>query len=505
MTKIEQKNELYEALLQRARIRAKDDFYAFVNLMAPVILPEEFKDGKHIKLICEHLQAVESGKIRRLMIEAPPGSCKSVLVNKLFSSWCFGRHPQWQVLTVSHSVDLAERFGRDVRDLLSSHEYEKIFPKTKLRPDVRAAGRWYTSKKGVFTAAGAGTSIAGTRANLGILDDVLSEQTVKSDLERNRILSWYGPGFRTRLLPNARVISVATRWHHMDLQGFLLEEARKSSLADQWVEIKIPAILDDDSADLLDLDTGGSYWPEMWSLDALKATRASTPARDWSALYMQNPTPEEGAIFKEDWFKPWQFEDPPTCDFVFLSLDTAFSTKQTADYSVIQAWGIFFQTRIDDKGLEMRVPNMILLSQQKGRYEYPDLRQKVQDAYKKFRPDTIVIEKTASGQSLIQDLQRANLPIREYRPDRDKISRAHAVSPVLSAGRVWLPNRAWAEELKAECLCFPLGAHDDAVDTMTQAILFMREGWMIGAPEEDHIWNEPPRRKRPRGYWKYRR
>lgn len=505
MTLIDQKTALYEALLERARARAVNDFHSYVQLMAPVILPEDFLDGAHIRLICSKLQDVESGKIKRLMLMLPPGGMKSVLVNKLFTSWCYGRHPQWQVITVSHSVDLAERFGRDVRDLLSSVEFQKIFPKTKLRPDVRAAGRWYTNKKGVYTAAGAGTSIAGTRANLGILDDLMSEQTAKSDLERDRILKWYGPGFRTRLLPGARAIAVGTRWHEDDIQGHLLRQAQKDPLADQWEIIKIPALLDDEGADLLNLPVGSSFWPSMWSTQDMLQTKANTSPGDWSALYMQSPVPDEGAIFKDTWFKGWSLDAPPDCDFVFLSLDTAFSSKKTADFSIIQAWGIFFQTRTDEKGLELRVPHMILLSQKKGRYEYPELKTKVQESFKTFKPDVIVIEKAASGQSLIQDLQRTGLPVREFVPDRDKISRAHAVAPILSAGRVWLPNRAWADELKAEALSFPLGAHDDAVDAMVQAILYMRQGWMVGTEDEDHYWNQPPKRRRRGGYWPSRR
>ena len=496
----EEKKALFAKLLETARVRCRDDFHGFVQLLAPLVLPEDFKDGRHIRLICDKLMAVERGDIPRLMLMMPPGSMKTVLVNKLFVSWCLGRHPTWQILSVSHTTELSERFGRDVRDLISSDEYEKVFPATVLRKDVRAAGRWYTTKKGVYTAAGAGTSIAGMRANLGILDDVLSEQSARSENDRRALIAWYPGGFRTRLLPGARVVMVGTRWHHEDLQGWLLEQQGKNKRSDQWEVIKIPALLDDEGATLLGLPAGESYWPEMWSTESMEQTKANTSAHDWSALYEQNPTPEEGALFKAEWFKEWPHDAPPNCSYVLMSLDTAFSKRETADYSVVQVWGIFHLTQTDSKGIETRVPHMLLLSSKRGRWEYPELRQETQKSYDKFKPDVVVIEKKASGQSLIQDLQRAGLPVREFMPDRDKISRANAITPILASGRLWVPRRLWGEELIHEALQFPLGGNDDQVDAMSQAVLFMREGFQIGTPEEDS-WNQAvAKRRKHKGY-----
>ena len=482
--------------------------------MAPLILPEPFKDGAHIKLICTELERLEQGKLLRFMLSLPPGSMKSVLVNKLFVAWCIGRNPQWQILSVSHKTELAMGFGRDVRDLMSHPEYQAIFPGVRIRDDVSAAGRWITTHKGRYVAAGAGSNIAGMRANLGILDDILSEQTASSDVERQRVLDWYAPGFRTRLLPSARIVSVQTRWHHNDVNGWLLENMKKSKNPEPWEVLSVPAIikLDSEEAILLGKYEKGnsseeSFWPEMWPLRELLRVRDGqemTPAK-WNALYMQNPTPEEGALFKRTYFKVWSQPSPPECTNVILSLDTAYSVKTQADFTVLQAWGIFETTRTDSDGIEYIVKNMLLLAQKKDRFEYPELKQVTLDYYKKFHPDAVVVEKKASGQTLLQDLWRAGIPCVPYTPDRDKLSRANAIIPIMLGGRVWIPERDWAEDLVNECLQFPLGQHDDCVDALTQAVIWLRDSFKVGVPMEDQgVLPDRPAQKR-RTYWSDRK
>ena len=214
---------------------------------------------------------------------------------------------------------------------------------------------------------------------------------------------------------------------------------------------------------------------------------------------MQNPVAAEGGILKKVWFKKWSLSEPPTCDFVLQTLDTAFSTKTTADFSVIQTWGIFELHEQDSAGLEYDVPNLILISNVKGRYEYPELRVKAQELYEKHKPDALLVEKKASGQSLIQDMRRAGLPVLEYLPDRDKISRVNAASPLLESGRVWLPVKPWAEDLMLEAISFPNAAHDDQVDAMVMAIHYVRESWRLGHPTDPEYDEEAPRKKAT--YW----
>ena len=217
---------------------------------------------------------------------------------------------------------------------------------------------------------------------------------------------------------------------------------------------------------------------------------------------MQDPTPDEGGLIKKKWLQWWEYDEPPACDFIIQTYDTAFSTKTTADYSVIQTWGIFSKYEQNEYGYEDFVPNLILLGNMKGRYEYPELRRIAQMLYDEFQPDVCIIEKKASGQSLLQDMRRAGLPVQDYIPDKDKVSRVYAASPMIEAGRVWLPkNKKWSDDLYTEILQFPNAAHDDQVDAMTMAIHYMKESWRLTHPDDPYLAEENNYKKRV-AYWR---
>jgi predicted phage terminase large subunit-like protein len=496
-------NTLRERLFEQAILKSKGDFLVFVKLIAPTLI-SDFRIGRHIELLARKLQLVEQGKIKRLMVFLPPRSTKSVICSKLFPAWYMGRHPNHEILSISHSDQLAADFGRSVRDIVNNDLYKAMFPGTTLRSDVRAAGKWQTNQNGVYIAAGVRSQIAGRGCHIALLDDVMSEEDAFSEAGRRYVKEWYPAGLRTRLMPNGSIVIINTRYHEDDLCGWLLNMEKKQQKEalldtelelDSWDVIRIPAWLDEPSAELLDLPVGTSYFPE-WKPDELLRKdeieiRSQNGSKYWQSLYMQDPVPDEGGLIKKEWFNVYKELEPPNCDFILQTYDTAFSTRTTADYSVIQTWGIFFKNTFDSGGVEYSVPNLILLSSKRDRLEYPELRSLAQKMYDKYKPDAVIVEKKASGQSLIQDLRRAGLPVIEYNPDKDKVARVNACTPILESGRVWIPeNTSFADELVSEASSFPYAAHDDQVDAMSMAILYLRESWRVESPLDNYLLSE---------------
>lgn len=440
----------------------------------------------------------------------------SVMTSVLFAAWIRGKHPSWPIIGGSHSIDLAQKFARDVRDLTDNDIYKMVFPGVSLREDVQAAGRWYTNQGGIYLAAGAGKRIAGMRGRLIILDDVVSEQTAYSDLEMDNLRRWYTGGLRTRLLPGGAVILINTRWSLKDLSAFLMEEERRNPGADKWEKIEIPAILDEPSAKLLGYEVGDSFWPEYWPLKELESIRANTPPYQWESLYMQRPIMEEGNLFKNDYFQWWDKRNkrneliPPECEYIIQTADLATTTQTYSDYSVIQTWGLFPQKAEDSTGKEYTTYHMILLDQWRDKVEYPELRRKAQDLYRKYNPNRVIVEAKMNGHTLIQDLRRAGVPVMEQNPEGDKRARANAAIPLMFSKRLWLPlGKKFATELLNEALSFNpqrrdgggSHKHDDQVDAMTMAINFSQRHYRTHAEGDRWEIPEDTKKVKARSYW----
>lgn len=477
------KTELAAALKKKAILEARRDFYAYVRLMAHLMLPEDFVDGRHIRLICAELMRVERGDEKQLMIFLPPGAMKSVLL-KLFVSWCFGRNPSWPIIGLSHTEDLADKHSREIRDFMQLPDYGEVFPKTAVSNAAKNVGLWITTEGGAYKSAGAQTGIAGFRFRLGIIDDPLNEKTAFQPDVVRKINNNYGRGFKSRGLPDRRIIIVHTRWLVNDLAGFVLRTAKKDS--DKFKVIKIPALLDETASKLLKLPEGTSYWPEMWPTEYFEDMRDNPEVlafSDWISLYQQEPVALDGVIFKKGHFKEWEEDELPKMEMIIVSADTAYGEKQSNDFSVLQVWGLFKKKNEEEIVDEKAVYNALMLANRKGQWAFPELVKQAKAVNKDFKPDLILIEKRASGQSLAQTLRMANLPIKEVNPDRDKVTRAHIVTPVLDAGRVYLPKRRWAEGFLVEAYNFPRGEHDDQVDAAVHALQHIK--LMTNMGEED--------------------
>ena len=452
---------ILEELEERQRVEhARENFLAFVLAMQP-----DYMVGEHHKIITSLLQEVEEGVKDRVAVSLPPRFGKSYLISYYYPAWYLGKHPNHQIIMASHTADLAVDFSRKVRNLINSPEYRRIFPDVSIAADAKAAGRWDTNKGGIVFAVGVGGAVAGRGANLLLVDDAFSEQDVlagNTDIY-DKTYQWFTYGARTRLMPDGRVIVIHTRWAKQDLIGRLVKDMAMNELADQYEVVEFPAIL----------PSGKSLWPEMWPVEKLERTRASMPAFQWSSQYQQNPTAEESAIVKREWWKIWEPEKPPKCEYTLLSYDTAFSTNNRADYSACTNWGVWR----NDRG-EAQV---ILLNSWKNKLEFPELKQKAFEDYKEWNPDGVIVEAKASGAPLIAELRRAGIPAQEYVPSKgnDKIARLNSVADMFASGMVWVPRTRWAEEVVEEVASFPAGEHDDLVDSTTMALLRIRQGGLI--------------------------
>ena len=244
----------------------------------------------------------------------------------------------------------------------------------------------------------------------------------------------------------------------------------KNDDAEEWEVVEFPAIM----------PSGKALWPEFWSIDELLNKKASIDPRYWQAQYMQQPTSEEGALIKREWWNVWDKDDPPKCNYLIMSLDAAQETNNRADYNAILVWGVF-------ENDESQNANIILLEAIKQRMEFPDLKKKVIEMYKEWEPDTFIVEKKSNGAALYQELRRMGLPISEFTPGKgqDKISRVNAVSDLFASGIVWAPDRRWAKEVVEECNDFPSGANDDLVDATTLALMRFRQGGFIRLPSDE--------------------
>jgi predicted phage terminase large subunit-like protein len=413
------------------------------------------------------------------MIFMPPRHGKSLLSTQLFPAWYLGKNPGHSVISASYSQDLADDFGRKVRNLVADPLHFAIFPKCRLSDDSSGMRRFNTVHGGSYFAVGRGAGLTGRGAHLLLLDDLLKDrEEAQSEVIRRGLHDWYGSVAYTRLQPGGAIVNIQTRWHEDDLGGRLLREHTD----DGWDVLCLPAIAETDESFR---KAGDALWPQKYPLPALQQIRTAIGGAAWASLYQQRPSAAEGAVFQRAWWRSYS-EAPTGFKKIVLSLDTAFKTGAENDYSVGTVWGV---TR----------SGFYLLHLWRQRVEFPELKRKLATLAAEWNPNVILVEDKASGQSLIQELRAdTTLPVKPIKVEHDKLTRAHAVTPVIEAGRVYLLEKApWLETFLDETAAFPNAPFDDTVDSVTQALNYMREprepgiiGWyrqeaeMVGAAEE---------------------
>ena len=464
--KLEALDLIDKAAAHRQKNLARTDMIEFAKAVYP-----GFKIGPHHRKLAKIFSEVIAGTKKRVIINIAPRMGKSEFSSYLFPAFFLGNFPQKKIIMGTHTAGLSEDFGRRVRNLLADEDYHGLFPQTLVADDQKAAGKWSTSTGGQYYAAGVGGALAGRGADLFVIDDPHSEQDVKANsrLAFDTAWSWFQTGPLQRLMPGGAIIIVMTRWGKLDLTGRLIDYQAKNPAAEPWEIVELPAILHEGT------DNEKSLWPEQWPLATLKATKASIDPQYWNAQYMQQPTSNNAAIISRKSWRVWEKEDPPRCDYIIQSWDTAFETSNTADYSACTTWGVFYNDDENDKA------QVILLDAFKDRMAFPELKVIALKHYKEWEPDAFIVEKKAAGAPLIQELRAVGIPVEEFSPSRgnDKIVRLNAVSDLFASGSVWAPDKRWAREVIEEVASFPNGENDDFVDTTSQALLRFRRGGFI--------------------------
>ena len=441
----------------RGRLRgqkARDDLMAFTQVMMP-----EYEIAAHHQLIADKLMAVERGEINRLMIQMPPRHGKSTLASIWFPAWYIGRNPTKEIITASYSGRLAETFGRKVRNTIADPEYSKIFPDVSLATDSKANNRWHTNKDGVYLASGVHGASTGYGADLLVIDDPLRDAAeADSELIRDKVWDWFATVAFTRRQKNSAIVIIQTRWHEDDLSGRLLDMDDGN-----WEVVKLPAIAKED--DVLGRNIGDALWPEWYPKEVLDETRkvlsAQGGTRFWSALYQQEPTPEEGDYFKAEWFE-YYTQRPKTHEMTIYGTSDFAVTDKGGDFTVHMVFGI-------DENRNIYVLDMYRA--QADSHEWVEVLIAMMSEWK---PVQWVGEKGQIDRSVGPFLRQmmgergVYCDIESLPSVQSKAQRAQAIRGRTAMGKLHLPKHlSYTEDIVSECLHFPMGTNDDIVDALS--------------------------------------
>ena len=499
-----QPNPTFKNEIDKAQAYAHSKLLSYVKLQYP-----KYEAMAHHRLIATHLEAVEDGRLGRLMIFMPPRHGKTMLVSEFFPAWYLGRNPTREVISATYSFDRSTDIGRKVRNQLIDPVYNEIFPGSSISKDSKSANKFNMEAGGAYFSTGVGGAVTGRGAHLFLIDDpVKGRKDADSEGAQNDLRNWFRAVAYTRLMEQHAIILIMTRWSYYDLAGFLQEEAAHEN----WTILELPAIAEEDD-DIIGRKAGDALWPSRYGVERLEATRNTIGTREWSSLYQQRPIPEGEGIVDINWLQhfplhEWQYFMLPNCNVIFsidrlknkwrkqiddgtlpkiskvvCSWDTAFKEAEINDPSACTVWGV------GENG------NYYLLDLVNKRMNYPKLKRMViavHDKWKSygFSPIPILIEDKASGQSLIQDLKEKHteLSVIPIKADANKKIRMSETSPLIEAGQVFIPEKAgWRVEFETQLAQFPFGKFDDIVDSVSQ---FLR-------------WAARPRYKRSiRKYWK---
>jgi predicted phage terminase large subunit-like protein len=503
----------------------EDSLLAFARDAWNIVEPSQWIDSWHIEALTEHLEAVYYNDIKYLLINIPPRMGKSLMVNVFFGAWCLAKDPSARLFYTSYAEDLAKYHHIDCRKVIKSPWYQKYWGKKfSVEKDVDNLSHFATDKLGYRMTSTVGGKSTGFGADILFSDDANKQGDVHSHIMRDRVNMWWTRGMSMRWADSETFRRIVTqqRLHEMDLSGYILAQE-----VPNLVHFRLPMEYEVGSKCITVplKSTGNKPWsdprkkagellcPPLASAEVVKQTKAELGAYDTAGQLQQRPAAIDGTIFKRQYMQMWMSDVFPNIEYVIQSYDTAYTKTLTADDVVsgcntaITTWGIFN----DQHG----ITNVMLLNMFVGQLEHPELREMAQRLYRNYhdvdfeeplgydgpQPDLILIEAKANGVPLIQDLIRAGVPCSRFNPKTSKINRALMVASLFEVGRVWFPGkpphykkfRPYAEDFIEACLKFPKGASADIVDSMSQALIRIKESGAVFHPtdvreEEQYEW-----------------
>lgn len=486
--------------LKREKLKrlAETSLYEFTKQAWCIIEPgTTFRSSWHLETICEHLEAVTLGEIENLLINIPPGFSKSIISSVMWPAWMWIVDPSKRVMSASYGEDLAVRDAMKTKEIITSDWFQRNWPYVQIAKGQDQKTHYVLTEAGWRLATSVGGRATGLHPDIKIVDDPHSAQQAASDAERQRALDWFTGTLATRgVSRNAKTVVIMQRLHEQDVSGLILDRFSK-----EYEHLCLPMRFETNSRKPTKLGfvdprsvEGGLLWPELFPEKTVAKLEAALGDYGTAGQLQQRPAPSGGGVLKVGHLQKWPAgKELPPFDYVIQSWDTAFSERTTGDPSAMTVWGT---AKVDGKQIA------ILLDCFADRMGYPALKARVIEEWKSAygetarRSDTILVEQKASGQSILQDLRQAGIPARPYNPGKaDKMVRAHTIAPILDAELIYIPESTknkgqfvtWALPLLKEIEVFPNGAHDDMVDTLTQAIIYLKDaGWLAsGAYEEE--------------------
>ena len=482
---------------EKARRRAEKSLYEFVKQSWAVIEPGvPFIPSWHIEIICEHLEAVTLGQIRRLLINIPPRHSKSTIVSVAWPMWEWLHSPDQKYLSASYSSVLSTRDNLKSRRLVQSPWYQERWGDVFfLSGDQNQKQRFENDKTGYRIATSVGGTATGEGGSRLILDDPHGAQDAQSDAMRESALEWFDTVWSTRLNnpKTDAMVTVMQRLHHKDVSGQILGQRS------EWEHLCIPAEYEGVKRKTIlgpyDPRTkeGELICPERFGRKEIDSLKVLLGTYGTAGQLQQRPSPQGGGILKTHHFRLWPVDRPlPDFYYIIQSYDTAFTEKTSGDPTGCEVWGVFEYEK---------KRQVLLLDCWNERLGYPALKKKVMDDWlakyggvknDRMKPsrkaDVIIVEAKGSGQSLLQDLRMSNIPIIAYNPGKaDKITRAHLAAPLLESGIFWILEstkmagkpRNWVGPFLDQLEQFPAAEHDEMVDCFTQTVIHLRDAGQL--------------------------